>query len=127
MRRTVMNLPQHFADPANVRSFTSGTTIFKTGDEATEMFVVESGEVEILVDGRIIETVGPKGFFGEMSLVDDSTRSADAVARSDCRLVSVNRHRFLFMVDEMPFFALQIMKGMADRLRKAATCGPVPS
>ena len=41
------------------------------------------------------------------------------MAKSDCKLVPVNRHHFLYMVDEMPMFALHVMKGMADRLRKA--------
>ena len=112
-----MKLPQIFANPANIRTVASGATIFKAGDEAGEMFVIQSGEVDIVIDGEVVETVGPDGFFGEMSLIDDSTRSADAVARTECRLLTVTRHRFLFMVDEMPLFALQVMKGMADRLR----------
>jgi CRP-like cAMP-binding protein len=113
----VMKLPQSFASPP--RTFVSGATIFKAGDDAREMFVVESGEVDLIVNGEIVETVGPDGFFGELALIDDSTRSADAVARSDCRLLTLTRHRFLFMVDEIPLFALQVMKGMADRLRMA--------
>ena len=47
------------------------------------------------------------------------TEEADAIARTDCKLVPVNRHHFLYMVDEMPQFALHVMKGMADRLRNA--------
>jgi CRP-like cAMP-binding protein len=84
------------------------------------MFVVESGEVNIVKDGKIVETIPTDGFFGEMSLIDDTARSADAVAHTDCRLLTVNRRRFLFMVEEVPLFALHVMKGMADRLRKVA-------
>ena len=89
------------------------------------MFVVESGEVNILIDGEVVEIIGPDGFFGEMSLIDDSARSADAVARTDCRLVTLNRRRLLFMVTEVPMFALHVMKGMADRLRKVARSAAV--
>ncbi len=113
-----MKLPQIFASPANRRSFLKDAVIFKAGDEAGEMFVVDHGEVDIVIDGLVVETVGTDGFFGEMSLIDDSPRSADAVARTDCMLLPVNRHHFLFLVDETPLFALHVMKGMADRLRR---------
>lgn len=83
------------------------------------MFVVQSGEVDIIINGKIVETVGPEGFFGEISLIEDSARAADAVARTDPELVPVNHHHFLYMVEEMPQFALHVMKGMADRLRNA--------
>ncbi|MCB1277324.1 cyclic nucleotide-binding domain-containing protein [Prosthecobacter sp.] len=114
-----MKLPNVFSNPANIRSCPAGTVIFQKGDEALEMFVVQSGEVEILINGKAVETIGPDGFFGEMSLIDDSVRSADAVAKTDCTLLPVNRHHFLFMVDETPLFAIHVMKGMANRLRQA--------
>lgn len=114
-----MKLPEIFASPVNVRTFAQGTPIFSVGDDSGEMFVVQSGEVDIIIDGRVVETVAPEGFFGEISMVEDSPRTADAVARTDCRLLPVNKHHFLYMVDEMPQFALHVMKGMADRLRRA--------
>lgn len=114
-----MKLPEIFASPANMRTVLQGTPIFRKGDESGEMYVVESGEVEILINGVVVETVRAEGFFGEISLIEDSLRTADAVARTDCKLLPVNRHHFLYMVDEIPHFALHVMKGMADRLRRA--------
>ncbi|MBB5031818.1 cyclic nucleotide-binding domain-containing protein [Prosthecobacter vanneervenii] len=114
-----MKLPAIFASPANMRTVLQGTTIFKKGDDSGEMYVVESGEVDILINGKVVETVRAEGFFGEISLIEDSLRTADAVARTDCKLLPVNRHHFLYMVDEIPQFALHVMKGMADRLRRA--------
>ena len=115
-----MKLPEIFASPVNIRAFAQGVAVFKSGDDAGEMFVIQSGEVDIMIDGDVVETIGPDGFFGEMSLIDESARSADAIARTDCKLLPVNRHHFLFMVNETPLFALHVMKGMADRLRRAA-------
>ncbi|OYW77544.1 MAG: hypothetical protein B7Z37_03705 [Verrucomicrobia bacterium 12-59-8] len=114
-----MKLPEIFASPANVRTVLQGTPVFNIGDESGEMYVVQSGEVDILIHGVVVETIGPDGFFGEIALIEESVRSADAIARTDCKLLPINRHHFLFMVDEMPQFALHIMKGMADRLRRA--------
>jgi CRP/FNR family cyclic AMP-dependent transcriptional regulator len=114
-----MKLPEIFANPVNIRSFAKGTSIFNAGDDSGEMFVVQSGEVDIVLNGKVVETVGPEGFFGEISLIEDAARAADAVASTDCKLLPVNRHHFLYMVDEMPQFAIHVMKGMADRLRNA--------
>jgi len=114
-----MKLPAIFASPANMRTVLQGTPIFRKGDDSGEMYVVDSGEVDIVINGVIVETVRSEGFFGEISLIEDSVRSADAVARTDCKLLPVNRHHFLYMVDEIPQFALHVMKGMADRLRRA--------
>lgn len=114
-----MKLPEIFSSPANVRTFLQGAPIFNKGDESGEMFVVESGEVDILINGIVVETVGPEGFFGEISLIEDDVRSADAIARTDSRLLPINRHHFLFMIEATPQFALHVMKGMADRLRRA--------
>jgi CRP-like cAMP-binding protein len=41
------------------------------------------------------------------------------VARTDCRLAALDQRQFTFLVDEIPFFALRVMKVLADRLRKA--------
>jgi CRP/FNR family transcriptional regulator, cyclic AMP receptor protein len=114
-----MKLPAIFASPANMRTVLQGTPIFQKGDESGEMYVVDSGEVDILINGVVVETVRSEGFFGEISLIEDTLRTADAVARTDCKLLPVNRHHFLYMVDEVPQFALHVMKGMADRLRRA--------
>ena len=80
---------------------------------------MQTGEVDIVINGVVVETVGPDGFFGEISLIEDSVRTADAVASTDCTLLPVSRHHFLFMVDETPMFAIHVMRGMANRLRKA--------
>jgi CRP/FNR family cyclic AMP-dependent transcriptional regulator len=47
-------------------SFASGDLIFRASDKGDKMYVVRSGEVDIELNGKVIETVGPGGFFGEM-------------------------------------------------------------
>jgi CRP-like cAMP-binding protein len=56
--------------------------------------------------------------FGEMALIDSNPRAATAVASTACKLVPVSQKRFLFMVQQTPHFSLQIMKVIAERLRK---------
>jgi CRP/FNR family transcriptional regulator, cyclic AMP receptor protein len=51
-------------------------------------------------------------------LIDPAPRSADARARTDARVVRIDKRRFTFLVHEHPTFALQVMTVMAERLRK---------
>ena len=99
------------------RFFEPGEVIFKEGDEGKEMFAVIEGEVDIVHMEKVLFSIGPGGIFGEMALIDNSPRSATARARSRCKLVPVDEKRFTYMVQETPFFALQVMRDMANRLR----------
>jgi CRP-like cAMP-binding protein len=100
------------------RTYGDGQPIFSIGDPGTEMFVVKAGEVAIMVEDKVIAAVGPGGIFGEMALVDGQPRSANAVARSDCEVVPVDERAFTFLVGETPHFALQVMRTLAERLRR---------
>ena len=82
------------------------------------MFAVLDGAVDLIVSGKTVETVEAGGVFGEMALVDDRPRIASAIVKSDAKLVRIDRKRFLFLVQQNPFFALQLMTIMAERLRR---------
>jgi hypothetical protein len=82
------------------------------------MFVVVDGRVDLLVKGHLVEELGPGGVLGEMALIDSVPRSASAVAKTDCKLVAIDQKRFTFLVQQTPHFALQIMRVIADRLRR---------
>jgi CRP-like cAMP-binding protein len=106
-----------FCDKETV-SFPAGQAIFHAGDPGQTMYVVMVGEVEILDGPLVLEVAGPGSIFGELALIDDEPRSATVVAKTDCHLVPVDRRRFQYMVQETPFFALAVMKVIADRLRQ---------
>jgi CRP/FNR family transcriptional regulator, cyclic AMP receptor protein len=108
-----------FRNADDVEVFAAGHRFFEEGGEGGDrMYGVKEGEVEILVHGVHMETVGPGGIFGEMSLIDSSRRSATVIARTDCVVVPVNTERFNFLVQQTPMFALQVMKIMIERLRR---------
>ena len=107
-----------FAAEENPRVCEAGEKIFETYDMGAEMYVVLEGEVDISIGSQVMETLGPGEPFGEMALIDQAPRTATAVAKTPCKLAVIPERRFLFMVQQTPHFALQIMKVMADRLRK---------
>jgi len=98
--------------------FPAGTTVFGQGDDADRMFVVVSGSITLSVDGRVVETVGPGGLFGEMAVIEHEPRSGTAVAEVDTSLVGIDKRRFWFLVQETPYFAEIVMRVMAARLRR---------
>ncbi len=100
------------------QAFSAGEVIFKEDDTGDYAFVVIEGEVDITLKGHLLETVGSGGLIGEMALIDDQTRSGTATARTDVKLVKIDKSRFVFMVEETPMFALEVMRIMADRLRQ---------
>src|SRR5215510_563821 len=71
-----------------VGDFKAGDVIFRQGDPAHELFIVQSGEVEIRLGNRVLETLPQYSIFGEMALIDSAPRSAMAVAVTDTTLVS---------------------------------------
>ncbi len=112
-----MKIPNIFESQTPTQNYPAGAVIFSAGDTGNEMFVVKEGEVELLVNNKAVEVVPADGFFGEMALIEDSPRSATAVAKTDCVLVPINEQRFEFMVHEVPLFAVHVMKGLSRRLR----------
>jgi CRP-like cAMP-binding protein len=97
----------------------SGEVLFQKGDHGDEMYVVIEGEAEISIDGVLFEQCVPGSFIGEMAVIDGSPRYATVTARTDCKLVKVDKKRFHFLVDETPGFAIEIMRVMSSRLKKA--------
>ena len=96
-----------------------GETIFKEGDTAKELYVIQSGQVEIQLGNRLLETLEPNDLFGEMALIDGAPRSASAIAKTDVALVPMSKKDFLALVSRAPSFALDIMGMLARRLRAA--------
>jgi CRP-like cAMP-binding protein len=109
MAETTYNYTEYFA---------AGQTIFTQGEHGHVMYVILEGEVDIIYLDTVLETVGPGGIIGEMALIDHSPRTASAIARTDCRLLPVNEKRFYYKVQAAPDFALNVMKTMAERLRR---------
>jgi len=116
-----MKIPGVFYNAKSFRDVPAGTVIFEEGATGAEMFGVLEGEVVLRLPNGAVHRLGPDDTFGEMAIIDASPRSATAVAVTDTKLAVIDRHRFLFLIDETPMFALQVMSSIARRLRAAET------
>jgi CRP/FNR family cyclic AMP-dependent transcriptional regulator len=106
-----------FENDPNVVSLPKGHQFFSAGDPGDVMYVVIDGEVGLELRGQALETVRHGGFFGEMALLDHKPRSANAAALTDVRVVPLDQRRFLYLIQNTPFFAIEVMTVMSDRLR----------
>ena len=97
--------------------------IFREGEIGTEMFIVQSGQVEILKsqsndEERQLAVLGQGDFFGEMSILEDLPRTASARALTDCNLVQINGSTFDAMLRKNPEIAVRMMRKLSRRLRE---------
>jgi CRP/FNR family transcriptional regulator, cyclic AMP receptor protein len=118
-----MKLPNIFEKEVEPLSVPAGKVIYAEGEKPTFMYVVKLGEVDLKVRGASLEVVGPDGFFGEGALVDQGDRLATAVAKTDCVLIPISEKHFIYMLEEIPLFALTVMRKMAERWRTYSASG----
>jgi len=116
-----------FRNEPEVIAVAAGKYVFRMGDTAKVMYLIIEGEVDLMLGDTVVETAAEGAFIGEMALIEDEARSASARARSDCRVFPIDEARFQLLVKETPFFALQMMKTLARRLRNMdARLGAAP-
>ncbi len=108
-----------FNNEPDVRTFSAGQLIFAEGQPDDDlMYAVSDGEVDIVRQQGVLETIPPGGVFGEMALLDDQPRSASAIAKTNCRVAAITEKRFTLVVSQNPHFALEMMRLLAERVRR---------
>lgn len=106
-----------------LRTLKAGETLFRKGDPGSSMYVIEDGEIEILlpvdppVNEMILSTFKEGEFFGELSLFADTPRTASARALTETKLVEMQRGDFITFVMERPSVSISMLAEMAKRLQ----------
>ena len=105
------------------REFPSGTVLFREGEPGREMFVIQQGRVEIAARAgavrKVLSTLGPGEFFGEMSILNGAPRSATATCAVDCRLLVVDARTLEAMIRQSGEVAVRMIQKLAARLAEA--------
>lgn len=108
-----------FQNVSEPKTVLAGDTIFNAGEMGETMFGILEGEVEMSVNGKVIETLLAGEVFGEGALVhEDHLRASTAKAKTNCKLAVMNKRHFIFAVQETPEFALEVMRSYSDRFRR---------
>jgi CRP-like cAMP-binding protein len=118
-KNLLASMVKGMGEQAMVR-YEKGKVIMVAGQTGALMYVVVDGSVAISIRGAVVERVGQGGIFGEMALIDQSPRAANASAETDCALLAINRQVFLNLVKSEPTFGISLLGAMAERLRNTA-------
>ncbi|MCL5096187.1 MAG: cyclic nucleotide-binding domain-containing protein [Candidatus Omnitrophica bacterium] len=108
---------------ADLKRFAAGQVIFREGDLGDCLYVIAEGRVQISVvlepqKQQIISRFGPGDFFGEMAVLDNSPRSASAIAEVETQLWHIPRKGLLLLLERLPELAFGLMREFSQRLRE---------
>jgi hypothetical protein len=95
----------------------AGKVLMKQGDPGREFYVIVDGAVRIERDGKVIRTMGPGEFFGEIALVVERPRTATATVDTDSRLLVLAHREFHSLMDQFPSIRISVLESIALRLR----------
>jgi CRP-like cAMP-binding protein len=106
-----------------VARYSAGQTVFEEGEVGTEMYVIQSGTVEVIKRSRrgeekLLATLEKGDFFGEMSILEDVPRTASARAKTDVELVRINQSTFDEMLRHNAEIAVRMLRKLSRRLRE---------
>ena len=118
---------QKIASIASERRYDGSASIFKEGDVGQEMYVIASGKVRIskMIPGAGEEALAilePGHYFGEMAVIEDTPRSADAIAHIPCTLWVIDREKLdqlMFTDKDLAYVLLwTFVRTLSERLRE---------
>lgn len=106
---------RRIAERAHVLSFFDGETIVPAGEEGLGFYVVLTGAVRIVRDGRAVACLHSGQFFGEISLIEGQPRNATVIADGPTVCLGVIRADFKRFLVRNPRLALRILDEIARR------------
>jgi CRP-like cAMP-binding protein len=105
------------------REYRAGDVLFREGERGEEMYVIQSGLVQILkrvgADERPLATLGRGEFLGEMAILNDKPRTATAVVLEDAKCLVIDAATLEQMISSNTEIALRLVKKLARRLDSA--------
>jgi CRP-like cAMP-binding protein len=112
---------QEIGKVADEVSVPAGTVLTRQGDVAFELFVLVSGTASVTRDGRLIATVGPGGFVGELAVIARTPRTATVTAETDIDLLVLTPIGLSQLLDHIPGLAKHLLYEVASRLAANST------
>jgi CRP/FNR family transcriptional regulator, cyclic AMP receptor protein len=82
--------------------FDAGATVIRQGGPGGELFVIDEGQVDVVRDGRVVDTMGPGDHFGEMAILDSARRNATVRALSPLRVFVLPAAHVRDLLEEIP-------------------------
>lgn len=109
----------HVALIAREETYPAGSRVIQEGDHGDHMFLIVEGEVLVQRGGVALKKLGPKEFFGEMSIIDGEPRSASVIAQQDCLFLRIDKGDFQILLSTYNSAAVSVVRALNQRLRDA--------
>lgn len=110
------------------RHLKAGEVIFRSGDSGDTLYGVVSGQVELSWGADRVEIIEAGSCFGAGALADpEHRRFGTATALSETELLEMDREQFLFAMQELPMFGLEMLHDLEIRLQKLKQGGSKPA
>ncbi|MGZ6826621.1 MAG: cyclic nucleotide-binding domain-containing protein [Mycobacteriales bacterium] len=93
--------------------------LIQQGATGYEFIVILEGQVEVVVDGHVVASLGPGDHVGEMALLDGSPRNASVIATTPVRALLVGSREFRALVAQVPSLDRKLLLSLTARLRQA--------
>ena len=103
------------ADMMELKRFAPGDVIIQQGEIGDEFFVIGKGDVDIDVDGNVINTLSEGAFFGEVSLIKEQPRNATVRAKTDVSCFVLSKAEFQSVIDSNSSFEEELRKAIFMR------------
>lgn len=97
----------------------AGSVVARQGRAGHELGIITAGTATVTIDGRVVATLRAGDFFGEVSLLDGGAQTATITADTDLELAIISHQDFVTVLGDNPSFAVNLLKGVAARLRSA--------
>src|SRR5262245_44341713 len=107
----------HIASWVDEKRFADGDVLIEEGGLPTDVYLIESGTVDVTHEERLIASLGPGDVVGEIALLDPQRRTATVTATSAVRAVALSVEDFASMDAEMPEITKQLRE-IAERRRE---------
>jgi CRP/FNR family cyclic AMP-dependent transcriptional regulator len=106
----------------NFQSFRNGDVIVREGARDQQFFLIVSGEVEVIkglgsANEWCLRTLGPRGYFGEMALIDDLVRTSSIVAKTDTQVLILDQLNLREQIEKNPGMAIELLQMLGRRIR----------
>jgi CRP/FNR family cyclic AMP-dependent transcriptional regulator len=117
---------EFFRSAGTVEDQPAGKSFFSENEKAgglfsknARMYLLLEGEIGLMIRGKFFGVVKPGHVFGELAVIAGLPRSATAMAKINCRVLSLDEKQFHAALEKKPEFALMLMSTMVQRLRQS--------
>ena len=114
LRGRDLEVVERLVDEVDIRA---GAQLTREGTSGHEFFIIVEGKVRVEQDGRVLATLGPGDFLGEIALIDGKPRTATVTTEQPSRLLVVGHREFHSLLDRRPDVRLRVLEALAQRIR----------